>query len=293
MATRSLTAARDAAASGDVSASRAAHMVEIVERTGTGKVAREEHKKGGERMKTMLFGGLDGIVTTFAVVAGAGGGGLSVEVVLVMGFSSLVADALSMGVGDALSSKSEGEVAEREMKREAWELDNFPEGETKEMVEIYEQRGVSKDDAETIVNTMAKYPKFFVDVMMRDELGMEPPDADGKYDYVISGAYCFCSFLVCGSVPLIGYVAFMPATSDPQVLFAISCVLTALALFVLGALKSRFTLYTWYCSGFEVLTVGGACAAAAYLMGWGVEAALAAMGMTGHHSPSPAANATL
>jgi len=71
--------------------------------------AKEAHKKGGERMKTCPFGGLDGIITTFAVVAGAGGGGLSVEVVLIMGFSSLVADALSMGVGDALSSKAEGE----------------------------------------------------------------------------------------------------------------------------------------------------------------------------------------
>jgi len=160
------------------------------------------------------------------------------------------------------------------------------------MIEIYEQRGIATADAETIVTTMAKYPKFFVDVMMRDELGMEPPDEDAKYDYIKSGAYCFTSFLVCGSVPLIGYVAFMPATSDPQTLFAISCVLTACALFMLGALKSQFTLYTWYRSGLEVLVVGGGCAAAAYLMGWGVEATLAALGMTGHHAP-PAGNATI
>ena len=93
--------------------------------------ATESHKKGGDRVKTLLFGGLDGIITTFAVVAGAGGGGLSAGVVLIMGFSSLVADALSMGVGDALSSKAENEVAVRERAREVWEFENYPEGEIK------------------------------------------------------------------------------------------------------------------------------------------------------------------
>ena len=83
-------------------------------------------------MKTIIFGGLDGIITTFAVVAGAGGGGLSVNTVLIMGFSSLVADALSMGVGDALSSKAESEVTIRERKREKWEYEKYPEGEIKE-----------------------------------------------------------------------------------------------------------------------------------------------------------------
>lgn len=280
---RNLAMARSAASSGDVAASRAAHMVEIesVSLSGSSREAKEEHKKGGDRMKTCLFGGLDGIITTFAVVAGAGGGGLSVSVVLIMGFSSLVADALSMGVGDALSSKAEGEVAERERARELWEFENFPEGEIREMVEIYESRGVARDDAELVIHTLAKYPKCFVDVMCRDELGMEPPDPSERYDYLVSGAYCFISFLVCGSVPLLGYVCVMPITSDANTLFAISCSLTAAMLFILGALKSRFTAYSWWRSGLEVLTVGGSCAACAYLIGWLVESAIGASGLSG------------
>ena len=71
----------------------------------------------------------------------------------------------------------------------------------------------------------------------------------------------------------------MPATDDKDVLFAVSCAMTALMLFILGALKSRFTAYTWYRSGLEVLGVGGSCAAAAYLIGWGIEVLLASVGV--------------
>jgi VIT1/CCC1 family predicted Fe2+/Mn2+ transporter len=148
------------------------------------------------------------------------------------------------------------------------------------MVEIYTEKGVGKEDAETIVTTMAKYPSFFVDVMMKDELGMELPDPDAPYDHWISGLYCFASFMVCGSVPLIGYVIIMPATDDKEILFGVSCAMTALMLFLLGALKSRFTAYTWYRSGFEVLGVGGSCAAAAYFIGWGIEVMLKSMGVS-------------
>ena len=261
MASRDLSAARAAAAKGDAAASRAAHDVTIHMGDGTtrttktdtaGAAPAEAHTKAGELMKSMLFGGLDGIITTFAVVAGAGGGGLSVPVVLIMGFSSRPPIA-PMGVGDALSSKAETEVAARERKREAWELENYPEGEKREMVELYVARGIPEDDATTIVETMAKHKEFFIDVMMRDELGMDPPEeGEGNMEYVKSGAACFTSFLICGSVPLLGYVAFVPAGWGRDALFALSCCLTALTLFVLGALKSKFTLHAgrpgWRCS---------------------------------------------
>ena len=105
MATRDLSAARKAAKKGDIEASKAAHEAKAAAVTlemGDGASATttvptniEQHSKAGELMKSMLFGGLDGIITTFAVVAGAGGGGLSVPVVLIMGFSSLIADAVA------------------------------------------------------------------------------------------------------------------------------------------------------------------------------------------------------
>uniref|UniRef100_A0A6U7C3Z3 Uncharacterized protein n=1 Tax=Haptolina brevifila TaxID=156173 RepID=A0A6U7C3Z3_9EUKA len=266
--TRDLKLAREASKAGDIELSISAHNSST-----TTVAANEKHKKGGERMKTMLFGGLDGIITTFAVVAGASGGSLSVPVVLIMGFSSLVADALSMGVGDALSSKAEGEVAAQERQREVWEFENYPQGEIQEMIDLYISRGVPAEDAKLIINTMSKHKHFFIDVMMRDELGMEPPEpAEGWLaDHWISGIYCFTAFMICGSVPLLGYVAFLPATDSSSTLFGISCGLTAATLFLLGALKSQYTIKSWWLSGMEILIVGAFTAAAAYLIGYGVE----------------------
>ena len=154
--TRRLSAAKDAFNENDVAASRAAHESKANSSTVTtharnttpgnnntndGDIkydAEEAHAgAGGKYVKSLVFGGLDGIITTFAVVAASKGGSLSTEIVLLMGFANLFADGLSMGFGDFLSSKAEHEYATTEKKREKWEFDNFPEGEKREMVEIY------------------------------------------------------------------------------------------------------------------------------------------------------------
>lgn len=135
----------------------------------------------------MIFGGLDGILTSFAIVAGAAGGKLSTQVVLILGFSNIFADAVSMGVGEFLSSKAENEWILQERAREVWELENHPEGEIQEMVEIYVQRGMSQEDAETVVKTMAKYKDFFVDVMMNHELELQVPEDDHVNESIQEG----------------------------------------------------------------------------------------------------------
>jgi len=96
--------------------------------------SEEGHQSEGGFLKPIIFGGLDGILTSFAIVAGAAGGRLDPSVVLILGFSNIFADALSMGVGEFLSSKAENEWILSEREREEWELENYPEGEISEMV---------------------------------------------------------------------------------------------------------------------------------------------------------------
>jgi DNA damage-binding protein 1 len=91
--------------------------------------SEEGHQAEGGFLKPVIFGGLDGILTSFAIVAGAAGGHLDPSVVLILGFSNIFADALSMGVGEFLSSKANNEWILSERRREEWELENYPEGE--------------------------------------------------------------------------------------------------------------------------------------------------------------------
>ena len=119
-----------------------------------------------------------GIITTFAVVAGGIGGKLSVDTILILGFSSVLADAISMGVGDALSTKAENEYILAERKREQWEFEHNPEGEIEEMVDLYVAKGCEREDAVMIINTMSKYKEFFINVMMAEELELQVPDPD-------------------------------------------------------------------------------------------------------------------
>jgi len=113
--------ARKAFEGADATASRVYHESKL-----HGAATEEAHQSEGGLLKPIIFGGLDGILTSFAIVAGAAGGNLAPEVVLVLGFSNIFADALSMGVGEFLSSKANNEWILSERAREAWEMDNFP-----------------------------------------------------------------------------------------------------------------------------------------------------------------------
>lgn len=93
---------------------------------------------------------------TFAVVSGATGGGLGVDVILILGLSNIIADAISMGVGDALSTKAENEYIMRERRREEWGLENDKEGEIREMVELFVNKGMARADATDIMTKFAK-----------------------------------------------------------------------------------------------------------------------------------------
>merc|ERR1740139_1321564 len=229
----------------------------------------EQHQTMGSNLKPMIFGGLDGILTSFAIVAGAAGGSLSPNVVLILGFSNIFADALSMGVGEFLSSKAENEWILSERKREAWEMENYPEGEIQEMIEIYEGRGMKREDAIVVIETMAKYKDFFVDIMMKEELEMLVPDDDHTLESFREGVVMFCSFALFGSFPLIGYVIIPLTFPDlgPSSLFTYACIVTGIVLFAMGCVKSLFSNVRWYIGGFETLILGGACATLAYIIG--------------------------
>lgn len=252
MISRSLDKARDAYKKDDPDASKAAHST-----------ISEDHKNNqGQYIKSLIYGGLDGVITTFAVVAGVAGAALEARVVLILGFANLVADGLSMAIGDFLSTKAENEYFQAEKQRELWEVQHFIDGEKKEMVELYTDKGITIEDANIIVNTLSKYKEAFVDVMMAEELGMVE-DSESPFKNAL---VTFVSFLTFGFVPLSIYII-TQFTSKTLGNFEIAIIFTAITLFILGALKTRFSNVSWIRGGFEMLLVGGIAAFAAYGIG--------------------------
>lgn len=221
----------------------------------------EHHKYIGE----VVYGGLDGIITTFAVVSGVAGASLSSGVVLILGLANLLADGISMGVGAFFSAKSDREYYEVERARETKQVREHPKEERQELVDIYISKGYSSEDATVLVEIQSKNEELFVDAMMIHELDMHPDDRNA----VISGMTTFLSFQVAGAVPLLAYFCgrfFWPMTETVE--FYSSVVLTALALFGLGATKVWVTARSWFRSGLEMMLVGGLAAFVAYVVGY-------------------------
>ena len=257
--TKRLDEARKAFDKKDLEAAGKAHSAAAI--------AQATEKHGGashQYIGDMVYGGLDGIVTTFAIVSGVAGAGLGSGVILILGLANLLADGLSMAAGAYLSLKSEREYYDRERQREAWEVDHFPEGERAEMLELYRAQGYGEEDAEALVAIQSQRQEQWVDAMMVQELGLLPDDRKP----VMSGVATFGAFLVAGSVPLLTYLIGLFVTIDPVLAFAISIVLSGLALFGLGAAKVLITERSWFRSGLEMLVVGGIAAGVAYMVGY-------------------------
>ncbi|KAH8079161.1 vacuolar Fe2+/Mn2+ transporter [Aureococcus anophagefferens] len=229
----------------------------------------EQHSAVGGRLKTIVFGGLDGILTCFAIVSSCAGSDMSPRVVLLLGACNILADALAMGVGEYLSTKSSDEFASYERTREDWEMRHNPEGEILEMVDIYVGRGMSREDATTVITTMAKYHDFFVNVMMVEELGLTVPEPEAHCDAMKDGFLMFLAFCVFGAFPLLGYALLPQFRPDaaPHELFLAACAVTGVTLFGLGAVKAKFVNGNPYKLGAETLALGALCASSAYSAG--------------------------
>ena len=213
-------------------------------------------------LREFVYGGIDGAVTTFAVVAGAVGANLDISIILILGFANLLADGFSMSVGAYLSAKSEKENYLKHRAIEYWEVDNIPEKEREEIVEIYRAKGFEGELLEQVVDVIVSDRERWVDEMMKNELEMIP---EVKSPFKI-GLATLVSFILVGFIPLLVYVYdfFRETTFD---LFFWTSVFTGLAFFVVGALKSFINRTSYIKSIFETLSLGFIAALVAYYVG--------------------------
>ncbi len=221
-------------------------------------------KSGSEKyLKSIVYGGLDGIITTFAVVAGVAGAALSSGIILILGFANLIADGISMAIGDYLSTKSENEFHELEKKHEKEEVKNYPEIEKKELIRLYIKKGMKKSDAIKLVNDLSKNKKIWIETLVSEELDIAPYGESP----IKNAVFTFLSFIIFGFIPLSIYlIDYFYRGLIPKA-FIVTIILTAIALFFLGSFKVKITGKNWVYSGMETLVIGGVAAGAAFLVG--------------------------
>jgi len=205
-----------------------------------------------------VYGGIDGTITTFAIVAGVEGAGYSASIVLVLGMANVLADGFSMAASNYLGTKAELDNEQRVREIEERHVKNVPEGEKREVREILIMRGLQGVELETTIKAVTSDHDTWINFMLREEYGIS---ALNKYPFY-SGLMTFIAFLLCGLVPL---VPFMTNSGDP---FFLSAIATAITFFIIGTLKSIWSLLPWWRSGLETLFIGSIAAAIAYLAGY-------------------------
>ncbi len=219
------------------------------------RLARE---KKPSYVRDWVYGGIDGTVTTFAVVAGVVGAGLSANIIFILGLANLLADGLSMAAGNFSATKSEIDDRERIRAVELRHIKETPEGEREEIRQILAGKGLSGVGLDEAVDAISSDEKTWVDFMLNEEYGL----AATLRTPMAAAIATFAAFVICGAVPLVPFVFF---GAD---MFYVSLLASGLVFFLIGAVKSRWALAPWWHSGLETFAIGMAAAGCAYGVGY-------------------------
>lgn len=231
----------------------------ILEHEHSPEAIRKRLAKGSAQnyLRDFVYGGVDGAVTTFAVVAGTMGASLAPRIVLILGAANLVADGFSMAASNFLGTRAESDDHVRIARIEAEHIDLDPIGEREEIRQIYAAKGFEGSDLENIVNIITANRERWIRTMLTEEYGLP-----GKVRSEWMAAFStFTAFLICGSVPMFPFIF---VSNDA---FSTSAILTGLVFFLIGSVKARWSTQAWWRSGFTTFAVGGIAASLAYLAG--------------------------
>lgn len=219
-------------------------------------------------IKEFVYGGNDGIVTTFAVVAGFSGANLgdhalnfSILTVVLFGLANLFADGAAMGLGNYLSIRSEKKLYDNFYRHEMNEIHQSWPVEIEETHFLLKEQGFASEDAEAMTKIVAKNPKFWAKFMVQYECGLADPSDDSAF---ASGIATFTSFILFGAIPLVPYF-FIAHVADA---FFISTFFTVGALILLGSFRAFASKDSYWICMIETLLIGGTAASLAYVVGF-------------------------
>jgi VIT1/CCC1 family predicted Fe2+/Mn2+ transporter len=210
-----------------------------------------------------VYGGIDGTVTTFAVVAGVVGANLSTPVILILGFANLIADGFSMAVGKYSSDKAELERIKHITDMERRSILEKPAEEKQEIRDILSDFGFAGKDLERAEEIITSDPDTWVHMMLHHEFHV----IEGNINPKKGALATFIAFQMMGFIPLVGYLFRGFFNWTDRGIFIVTALATLTSLFIVGTVKSKFSENHWLRGGAETALIGGGAAAMSYVVG--------------------------
>ncbi len=228
--------------------------------TSVEEVGRSHRGVGGGNLRAAVFGVNDGLLSNASLILGVAGAGVDAHYVLTSGVAGLLAGALSMAAGEYVSVRSQREMFEYQIALEAEELEEYPEEEAEELALIYAARGMEIGAARTLAHTLIKDPKHALDVLAREELGLNPDDLGSPWG---AASFSFVSFALGALLPLTPFIAGAALMAGTIA----SATVTLVALFGVGLALSLFTGRNALRGGFRMVAIGLLAGGATFLIG--------------------------
>lgn len=217
----------------------------------------ESHFTASAFIRDIVIGMADGLTVPFALAAGLSGADTTNRIIVVAGLAEIAAGSIAMGLGGYLAAKSDADHYASELRREEREVEEIPEEEAREVLEVFETYGLTREEAVPIVDSLRQRPAQWIDFMMRFELGLEKPDPKRA---LRSATTIACAYIAGGMIPLAPY---MLVGSAYSALMA-SVVATLVALAIFGAVKGHYTGMPIPSSALRTVIIGGLAAGAAF-----------------------------
>ena len=222
----------------------------------------------GGSLRAAVLGVIDGLVSNFSLVMGVAGGTGDPSFVLLAGVAGLLAGAFSMAAGEYASMRSQRDIYEHDLRREAIELREWPEEELEELKLIYRAKGLSEEEASNVAHRVMADPQVALDTMAREELGLDPSSLGSPWRASFSS---FAAFTVGAAVPILPYVFGADVVT-------LSAVLSAAALVAVGGMLAAMSERRIWWGSLRMLIAGGAAAGVTYGVGRLIGVSVAELG---------------
>ena len=208
-------------------------------------------------LRDWVYGGIDGTITTFAIITGVAGAALSTNALLILGAANLIADGFSMAAANYSGTRAEIEEYDHVRRMEERHVEVAPEGEREEIRQIFTAKGFKGKTLESAIDVITENRERWIETMMTEEHGLPPITRSPLKAALVT----FAAFSVCGLIPLMPFVLGAPAG------LWTSTAAAAVTFFSIGSFRSRWSSAPWWRAGLETLAIGMIAAGLAYGVG--------------------------